>query len=133
MYDLDTFELIAEHQLDAGGFWSISFLPDGRRLVAGEITGAIRVFDAFDATTSVVFDGVKPREARTAISPDGTLMAAGGDQGAVQIWSVRTGALVASAAGHAFNVNSVEFFAEGDRLVSGSQDGTAIVWQLSAG
>jgi WD40 repeat protein len=64
-----------------------------------------------------------------ALSPDGRIPAAGADDTAVRLYSTETGEMVADLVGHDGSAIAAAFFDDGERLVSGSQDGTAIVWR----
>jgi WD40 repeat protein len=65
-----------------------------------------------------------------AISPDGTLFAAGADN-SIRLWDVATGRELSPLRGHHGVVQSLAFFPDGKRLLSGSSDTTALVWELS--
>jgi WD40 repeat protein len=130
VWDLETFELISEFTVTPGGFWSLSFLSDGKSVVAGDLLGELIVFDTASGQTTMRFDGTKSRGSRTAVSPDDRFVVAGADGNVVRLWSIETGQIVSEASGHSAKVNSVEFFPDGSRFVSGSDDGTAIIWTL---
>ncbi|CAN8012367.1 unnamed protein product, partial [Ixodes pacificus] len=67
-----------------------------------------------------------------AVSPDGTLVAAGTTLRAVLLWSVETGAVVGSFKGHAPDIRSVHFSHNGRSLVSSSSDGTVVLWNVTS-
>jgi len=64
-----------------------------------------------------------------AISPDGQLIATGGQDKMIKLWR-RDGKLLASWRGHEDIVMDVEFTPDGQRLVSASWDQTIKLWQL---
>jgi len=131
VWDLQSKDLIAEHQVTMGGYWSMAFLPDGTSLVVSDIIGNISIIDVVGGETTMMFDGRKLRRASIAVSPDGRLVAAGGDDSVVRLWSTETGRMVGDLVGHSGPVNAVAFFDDGERLVSGSYDGTTIVWRYA--
>lgn len=70
-----------------------------------------------------------------AISPDGSLIATGGEDDypamPVKVWSVESGKRVASFTGHTNAINSVCFSPDGKYLASGSCDGTIKIWNVA--
>jgi WD40 repeat protein len=61
-----------------------------------------------------------------AFSPDGTALAAGGDDRAVHTYSAETGTAWETLRGHQGAVTSIDFL--GDAVVSGGADGAAVAW-----
>lgn len=131
VWDLRSKELVAEHQVTMGGYWSMAFLPGGTELVVSDIVGRISVIDVVSGDTRRQFEGRKQRHGSVAVSADGGIVAAGADDSAVRLWSTDTGEVVGDLVGHDGPVTSIAFFDDGERFVSGSQDGTAIVWRYA--
>jgi WD40 repeat protein len=68
-----------------------------------------------------------------AFSPDGKTLAAGCEDGTVELWEVLTGTRRATLKGHNKQVTSVAFNSDGKLLASGSEDGTVRLWNLKTG
>ncbi|WP_437605375.1 WD40 repeat domain-containing protein [Sorangium sp. So ce834] len=68
-----------------------------------------------------------------AFSADGGLLASGGADHAVKIWSTRTGALLRDLIGHTASVVAVAFPPGLDRVVSAGADGTVRIWNVRTG
>ncbi len=68
-----------------------------------------------------------------AVSPDGRTIAAGDTRGAVRIWDLATGALVAENSNHAGQINFVQFAPDGRRVLVASSDATASVFDVTTG
>jgi WD40 repeat protein len=66
-----------------------------------------------------------------AYSPDGRTLAAGGATGKIYLWEVNTTKVRAVLTGHRNTVTSLDFSPDGTRLISGSYDTTALIWDLT--
>jgi RNA polymerase sigma factor (sigma-70 family) len=100
--------------------------PDGRTLAVGNMNGTICLYEM--ATRK---ERLRCRGWPFRFSPDGRLLAAGAGN-TVAVWDLASGEEVGRFPGHRGDVAALAFSADGTRLVSGSQDTTALVWDLSA-
>jgi WD40 repeat protein len=64
-----------------------------------------------------------------AFSQGDKLIASGGDDRTVKVWSTATGTLVQAYSGHASTVWAVEFSPDGKSLASASGDTTVKIWK----
>ena len=138
--------------LDTGGHMgmigSIAFTPDGRQLVSASDDKTIRVWDLASGKTVRTIRGESaPGQAgkvyAMALSPDGKWLAAGGELatfngkndievGNVRLYEFASGKLVGVLKGHEDAVIGLAFSPDGSKLISGSQDGTAILWDTES-
>jgi WD40 repeat protein len=65
-----------------------------------------------------------------AFSPDGKLLAGGGNGQDILLWDAATGQEVGRLAGHQSLVNSLMFWPDGKKLASGSADQTIRIWDV---
>jgi WD40 repeat protein len=62
-------------------------------------------------------------------SPDGTLIAAGSNNGAIVIWDVTSGIPTHTLWGHYDAIRAVIFSPDGKSIASASRDGTVRIWR----
>jgi len=68
-----------------------------------------------------------------AISPDGSQLAAAGDDHFVRVWSVNDGRLLRVLRGHQDWVRSVSFSRDGRTLISAGEDRSILFWDVQSG
>ncbi|KAF7317099.1 Chromatin associated protein [Mycena chlorophos] len=120
--------------------YSLDFSLDGRRLVSGSGDTTVRIWDMEDHSPARVLTATPESDApdedagvmAVAISPDGSLIAAGCVDALVRVWSTSNGNLVDILRGHQNSVHSVVFTRDGAGIVSGALDNTIRCWDLRA-
>lgn len=134
--------------LDAGGHTSpvvsVAFTPDGKEVVSASNDKTVRVWDIERGMTTRIIrgdigPGVTGAIYTMALSPDGQWLAVGGmlhdDDvvlgSAVRLYEFGTGKLVALLKGHSNAVTALAFSPDSKRLISGSGDTSAIVWDVA--
>ncbi len=114
---------------------ALAFHPDAGFVATGHDDGSIRYWDA--AGHHLVFD--KPLRFHTkaisalAISRDGKLLAAAGEDKLVSVWDLATGERVSQCAGHTDRIPALAWHPDGVHLVSAGWDTTARVWNARTG
>ncbi|MBL8751285.1 MAG: serine/threonine protein kinase [Planctomycetes bacterium] len=104
--------------------------PNGRCAASwGGERGDVRLWDTGTSVVVARLGGHHHRVQAIQFSPDGSLVATAGMDGAIRVFSAPDGALLAEAR-HSDAVDCLAFSADGTRLLSGSRDTTARLWSL---
>ncbi|PVG00496.1 YVTN repeat-like/Quino protein amine dehydrogenase [Serendipita vermifera] len=119
---------ITHFGLDIGYTTSVSFSPDGRRVVSGHRDQPIRFWDAITGRFLGAVDGDLGSVRSVVFSPDGKAIASGGSDGTVRIWD--SGKVIVLR-GHSDEVVSVAFSPDGSKIISGSLDKAVCIWNFT--
>jgi WD40 repeat protein/energy-coupling factor transporter ATP-binding protein EcfA2 len=89
-----------------------------------------RYLDTVGGGPQQVYEGAGAPLLSVAVSPDGALLAAGGENGTVVLFDLASGAIRQRLEGHSGIVFDVAYHPEGAWLVTGGEDGKIIRWSL---
>ncbi|MFP6669567.1 MAG: WD40 repeat domain-containing protein, partial [Pirellulales bacterium] len=112
---------------------ALAFQPDGKHLAAGGADGKVTIWNLQAAESKQIVAETVPANV-AVISPDGKLLATDGidnDRAVIQVRDLATGNLLHSLMGHEAAVVSLAFSVDNTKIVSGSDDKTARVWNLA--
>ncbi len=125
-------------RLGKGKIKDVESSPNGTLLAVATDIG-IWIYNAHtDAEIALI--NVQPRGIQTVntivFAPDGKTLAVGywvpgGGAGAVELWNTMTGERLTVLEEDMGSVHALEFSADGTTLVSGSSDGTILIWDLA--
>ena len=133
LWDLTSFH-IATPQVDIGYGKAISL--DARTIVGVDLDGAVRLWNMDTGRAGLTIpDGETGGVDAAALSPDGQILATGGDSGIVQLWNAHTGQpigkpiTVSASAG----VSALAFSPDGHTLASGDENGIVRLRSVATG
>ena len=112
---------------------SVSFSPDGRRIVTGSRDGTAKVWDAGASTPLPELKGHTARVSSVSFSPDSTRIVTSSEDKTAKVWDTRTGTPLIDLKGHTSWLTSASFSPDGTRIVTLSSDQTAKVWDAVNG
>jgi WD40 repeat protein len=124
VWDTETGAVLFTEADDQESLVAVAISRDGRFLA-----GAGTKTFLWDVTTHHLLQRFDIPGSAVAFSPDGTVLA-GASGTEIHIWNVATGTETAVLSGHLGRINSLSFGGDG-RLASGSQDGSAKVWDVT--
>jgi RNA polymerase sigma factor (sigma-70 family) len=115
------------------GISALAFSRDGKMVASGCRGGPIRLWEAATGRQRLELKGTRG-DGALAFSPSGAVLVAVTPNGSseVSFYDVGTGRERGRLRGHQSGVYSVAFSADGRRLVSGSEDTTALLWDVTA-
>ena len=140
--------------------WSLAISPDSKILVGGSTT--LKSWDTKSGEELLTYDGHTRNVEKIVFSPDGDTFASGDTGGKINLWQLEpsphikrdntpslakmlrsltgnnkrknTNRLIKrTLLGHTLPIKALHFSADGEKLVSGSHDGTAKVWEVNTG
>jgi len=121
--------------IGGGAGYSVTFMPDGKRVVVGGSHRDGGVLQAWEVATNDHvrdFKGHTDEVRAVAVSPDGKSIASGSQDRTARVWDFATGKEIAQLPKFGGRVTSVAFSPDGKTLLAGSFDKSAVLYDVEA-
>ena len=113
------------------GYGTVRFSPDGRVLVTNNVSGRIEFWNAANGARERTLCCMAV-SGDLAFSPDGARLAAGGNY--PRLWELASGhEILRFVPTREPGFGAITYSPDGGRVATGSEDGTARIWQASTG
>jgi WD40 repeat protein/serine/threonine protein kinase len=120
--------------LDTGGqVTALETSPDGTKLAAGRMDGAIVLWSAQTGARTLELRHHPSRIQALAFSPDGHTLCSGADDGTARLWHLTDHSRSATVLHHGGHLRRVTFSPDGSRILTGAADGTVKLWSVLTG
>ena len=124
-------EPIGEKPSEQSTVFSLAYSPDGKWLATGGRRGTVQIWEA---TNELKHHATLPDHGKSvwavAWSPDSTTLAASADH-AVRLWNVADKKVIEDLKGHIAPIRALTFTDGGKKVISGSDDKTAKIWDIA--
>jgi WD40 repeat protein/uncharacterized caspase-like protein len=122
---------------ESGAVLALAFDARGRTISSGEFTapfaGRVTRWQVASSKPLARFERPIGDVNPVCFSPDGRSIAAGGEDGHIQLWTFDRQSAPRLLLGHRDRVFSLDFSPDGRQLVSACWDGTSRLWDVSSG
>lgn len=114
---------------------AVGFSKDGAQTYSGACDGKLTWWETASASPKPLrsIEAHKGWIRSLEVSPDGKLIATGGNDNMVRLWNAGDGKLIRELPGHARHVYSVAFHPAGQFLLSGDLVGVLQQWEVDTG
>ena len=132
LWDAHTMQAIRQYPARPTHVGLSRVTSDGRYVVA-TVDKTVAIWDLETGALARTIDADKTMVYGLAVSPDGSVVASGGSDGAVKTWSIATGAAIATYAHGGTKMFSIAFTPDGGTLATAGGDGVIRIWDVASG
>jgi WD40 repeat protein len=120
-------KLYGTQYVDPEAPFAFACSPTGDYIAIGTVSGNIKILDSMLTEIQILY-GHKYQVYQVLFSPDGKYLASCSED--IIIFDIKTGEIVFTLFEHQFDVVSISYRFDGERLVSSSTDGTVKIWDI---
>jgi len=131
IWDAKTGKLLSTIE-DDWAVWSLTWTSDEKKLIAGMLSGLIRIFDTATWQGIAVLDEHEYGVASLTLFPNDRLLASTSFGRTAHLWNLDTNLQVGSPLQHEDSIYCAAFSADGKLLSTGCGDENAYVWNVQA-
>jgi WD40 repeat protein len=113
-------------------YWP-SFADDGKSLAAVTKDASVIVMDPYSRARPSILSDLSRNLSSLALSPNGELLAAGDEDGMIELCEVKTGRLLRRFRASATRITCARFSPDGSLLATGGMEGTLTLWDARRG
>jgi WD40 repeat protein len=117
----------------SAAIFSVSFSPDGTRVLSGSGDKTIRQWDVATGALLHTLEAHSDWVSSVAFSSGGTRLLSGSSDRRIMLWDATSGVLLRTFEGHSAGVLSVASSPDGTHLLSGSSDKRIMLWDATSG
>jgi hypothetical protein len=133
VWDADKRQEILTLKGHTGEVRSVTYSPDGKRIVSGSADKMLKVWDAQKGQELLCLKGHTAQVSSVAWSPDGKRIVSGSSDCTLKVWVADTGKEVRSLKGHRHGVRRVAYSPDGKRISGENAVGKVLTWDASTG
>ena len=129
VWDVQRRRIVVQLEGDSSSVYTVKFSPDGEILAGAGYDGNVKLWEVENwehlgalASGATVFT--------ISFSPDSSTLASTGYE-SVNLWEVESGEKIATLTEHTGWVNAVAFSPDGSALISGGDDATLRIWDVT--
>jgi len=112
----------------------ITFSPDGKKMLAGDVSGAAILWDVATGDSIRTFSRHTGAINSVSFSPDGSKILTASEDATARLWDAATGAVIRTFFGHTWGVSRASLLPDGKKVFTGSPyDNTVRLFDAASG
>ncbi|KAG1743345.1 WD40-repeat-containing domain protein [Suillus paluster] len=110
----------------------LAWTSDNKKLISSSLGGSIRIFDTTSWEQIAILEGHSYSVISISLFRNNCLLASASEDNTARLWNLDTNLPVGPPLPHKNHARCAAFSVDGTRLVTGSDDGNAYVWDIYA-